>query len=80
MVLGGALLAAGMELAIRPQDHNLSGGTIHLVLHRIVTVDILHGAPWALLDGSQMPTASTTWRACRIHVRVDALKRSLVIL
>lgn len=77
MILGGVLLAAGMELAVANDDHLNGGGPLHFLLQRIVEVQ---GNEWVVLDGQERPTPTTPWRTCRAVVRISALKRSLTLI
>ncbi len=73
MHIGGVLLGAGMTLALEPDDYLGGDEPAVFTVHTIAFAD----ADWVVLDGVCHPTAHRPWLGCRLHVRVDALKRSL---
>lgn len=74
MLIGGVLLAAGMELHLRPGDYD-GDQEIHFVIERVTA----RGADWVAVSGRQMATATAPWKNCRLRIQVDALKRSLAL-
>ncbi len=80
MYLGGVLLGAGMELHIAPGDHANGPQPLQFLLTRVVGTRDGSGGSWVVLEGRERPAgAFTFWRNRRIHVRIDALKRSLTL-
>lgn len=74
MLIGGVLLAAGMELQLQPEDYD-GDREIHVVIQRVVG----RGGDWVSLVARELASASSPWRVCRIKVKVAALNRSLTL-
>lgn len=81
MHIGGVLLAAGMELAIAAGDQLDGTVTIRFIIHAVAGTRVTEDGSWLLLDGVQRAsaTALTVWTPRRVCVRVEALKRCLVL-
>lgn len=80
MLLGGVLLAAGMELIIDAADQLDGRTTIRLLLHTVAGLRHTDDTSWVILSGTQRPHGDVTvWCPCTVHVRLSALKRSCVL-
>lgn len=72
MLIGGVLLAAGMELHLMPGDYDGDREIWFIVEHVAV-----RGTDWVSVVGRELASATTPWRTTRYTVRTTALKRSL---
>lgn len=79
MELGGVLLGAGMELNLKAGDYLDGPGIVRFMIEKIVGTRQEHNADWVILVGRELPSATGGWRDRRIQVRVQALKRSLLL-
>lgn len=77
MVLGGVLLAAGMEMDIAEGDYHYGRGRVRFLVQHIVAVREDWGETWVVMQGNESPHHAHCWRPRRLQVRVSALKRSL---
>jgi hypothetical protein len=74
MLIGGVLLAAGMELHLVPGDYEGDREIRFIVLY-VVT----WGTDWVGLAGRDLASATSPWRTVHHTVRTAALKRSLAL-
>lgn len=74
MLIGGVLLAAGMELHLLPGDYE-GDREIRFILLHVVSWD----TDWVDLAGHDLASATSPWRTVRHTVRTAALKRSLAL-
>jgi hypothetical protein len=75
MLIGGVIIAAGMQLNMKlsAQDVIGAGPAVLFTITRVVAYD----AGWVALEGWMLPTPTTAWAPGHIAVRVDSLKRLL---
>jgi hypothetical protein len=74
MLIGGVLLAAGMELQLQPGDYD-GDREIHVIVQRVIG----RGGDWVSLVVLELASATSPWRVCRLKVKVTALSRSLTL-
>jgi hypothetical protein len=74
MLIGGILLAAGVELRLMPGDYD-GDREVRFIVQLIVG----RGGDWVALVGRELASATSPWRSCRHKVLVSALKRSLAL-
>lgn len=79
MVLGGVLLAAGVELDIANGDYKYGTGRVNFLVKEILEIREEYGERWIVLQGHQRPGRHAGWMPRKIQVKVNALKASMIL-
>jgi hypothetical protein len=75
MLVGGVLLASGMEMDLLPGDYRYGENHIRFLIDHVREIK----KDWVVIDGTIRPTPLLIWTPQTLHIRVACLKRSLAL-
>jgi hypothetical protein len=75
MLIGGVLLASGMEMDLLPDDYRYGDNHIRFLIEQVLEIK----QDWVLINGTIRPTPLLPWTPQTLHIRVASLKRSMAL-